>query len=46
MNDFIRLQYKMYLLGNKSVGLEKIKTLANIYMTEEERKELFKDMDN
>ncbi len=41
MAKFIRLQYKMYLLGNKSIGLEKIKALAKIYMTKDERNELF-----
>lgn len=41
MSNFIRLQYRMYLSGNKSIGLEKIKALAKIYMTKEERNELF-----
>lgn len=43
MNKYIRLQYEMYKKGSKSIGIEKIKKLAEKYMTEEERVELFKD---
>jgi hypothetical protein len=41
MIEFIKTQYSLYKAGNKSVGIEKIKQLANIFMTEEERAELF-----
>lgn len=41
MFEFIKTQYNLYKLGNKSIGIEKIKQLANIYLTEEERTELF-----
>lgn len=41
MSNFIRLQYRMCIAGNNSIGLEKIKALAKIYMTEEEQNELF-----
>ena len=41
MIEFIKTQYSLYKLGNKSIGIEKIKQLANIYLTEEERAELF-----
>lgn len=45
MIEFIKTQYNLYKSGGKSVGIEKIKQLANIFMTEEERAELFKDGD-
>lgn len=41
MIEFIKTQYKLYKLGGKSIGIEKIEKLAEIYMTEEERTELF-----
>lgn len=43
MKNFIYIQYKLYKSGGKSVGIEKIRKLAEIYLTEEERAELFKD---
>jgi hypothetical protein len=43
MKEFIKTQYSLYKLGNKSIGLEKIEKLAEIYMTEEERTELFSE---
>jgi hypothetical protein len=43
MRDFIKTQYKLYISGGKSIGLEKIEKLAKIYMTEEERTELFSE---
>lgn len=45
MSEFIKMQYNLYKSGGKSVGIEKIKQLANIFMTEDERTELFKDGD-
>ena len=43
MNNFIKTQYKLYISGQKSIGIEKIKLLAKLYMSEEEQKELFGD---
>lgn len=43
MIEFIKTQYNLYKLGNKSIGIEKIKQLANAFMTEEQREELFKE---
>lgn len=43
MKEFIKLQYSLYQQGAKSIGIDKIKQLAKIYMTEDERAELFKD---
>ena len=41
MVDFIKTQYAIYKSGGKSIGIDKIRQLANLYMTEQERKELF-----
>lgn len=46
MVEFIKTQYNLYKTGSKSIGIEKIKQLANIFMTEEERAELFKEENN
>lgn len=43
MKKYIEIQYEMYKKGNKSIGIEKIKKLAEKFMTEEEKTELFKD---
>ena len=43
MNEFIKTQYNLYKTGSKSIGIEKIKQLADAFMTEEQRKELFKE---
>lgn len=43
MNNFIKTQYKLYIFGGQSIGIEKIKLLAKLYLTEEEQKELFDD---
>lgn len=45
MIEFIKTQYNLYKSGGKSIGIEKIKQLANAFMTEDERRELFKDGD-
>ena len=45
MVEFIKTQYNLYKAGNKSIGIDKIKQLANIFMTEDEQTELFKDGD-
>ncbi len=41
MKEYIKIQYKLFIKGAKSIGIEKIKQLADKYMTEEERTELF-----
>jgi hypothetical protein len=41
MKEYIKMQYKMYQKGQKSIGIEKIRKLAEKYMTEEEINELF-----
>ena len=41
MKEFIKIQYLLYQQGQKSISVEKIKALANIYMTEEEQNKLF-----
>ena len=43
MIEFIKTQYNLYKSGNKSIGIEKIEQLANAFMTEEQRNELFKE---
>jgi hypothetical protein len=42
MREFIKTQYKIYCAGGKSVGIDLIEKLANIFMTEDEKDELFK----
>jgi hypothetical protein len=41
MVEFIKTQYNLYKSGEKSIGIEKIKQLAESFLTEEERNELF-----
>lgn len=41
MPEFIKTQYTLYLNGQSSIGLEKIKKLAKLYLTPEEQKTLF-----
>ena len=41
MKKYNEIQYEMYKKGKKSIGIEKIKQLAEKYMTEEEQNELF-----
>lgn len=41
MRDFIYVQYNLYASGAKSIGIEKIKRLAELYLTDTERAELF-----
>lgn len=43
MSEFIKTQYNLYKSGAKSIGIEKIKQLADKYMTETERNELFEN---
>lgn len=43
MSEFIKTQYNLYKSGAKSIGIEKIKKLADKYMTETERNELFEN---
>lgn len=43
MKQFITTQYRLYLANAKNIGIEKIKQLANIFMTEDEQTELFKE---
>ena len=41
MIEFIKTQYKLHKTGNKSISIEKIEQLADLYMTEEQKEELF-----
>lgn len=41
MCEFIKIQYRLYKLGNKSIGIEKIKQLAEKYLSLAEYDELF-----
>lgn len=41
MRDFIYVQYNLYTSGAQSIGIEKIKRLAERYLTDAERAELF-----
>lgn len=41
MKEYIRLQYEMYKMGVKGIGIDKIRKLAQKYMTKEEQNELF-----
>ena len=41
MKNFIYIQYKLYKSGGKSIGIEKINKLADIYLTEKEKNKLF-----
>lgn len=41
MKQFIITQYRLYLANAKSIGIEKINQLANVFMTEDEKDELF-----
>ncbi len=40
MRDFLKIQLELYRAGGKSIGLEKIKALAAVYLTDAEREEL------
>lgn len=40
MRDFLKVQLELYRAGGKSIGLEKIKALAAVFLTEAEREEL------
>lgn len=44
MNEYIKTQYEMYKMGGKGIGIEKIKKLAEKFLTEAERKELFEEL--
>lgn len=41
MNNFIKTQYKLYISGGKSIGIEKIKLLAQLYLSISEYNEMF-----
>lgn len=41
MFEFIKTQYNLYKSGGKSIGIDKIKKLAKLYMTEDEQIKLF-----
>ncbi|MGN0533281.1 MAG: hypothetical protein ACI4IK_02875 [Eubacterium sp.] len=41
MKEFIKVQYKLYLSGSNSIGIDKIRKLADKFMSVEEIKELF-----
>ena len=40
MREFLKIQLEIFRAGGKSIGLEKIKTLAAVYLTDAEREEL------
>ena len=40
MRDFLKIQLELYRAGGKSIGFEKIKALAAVYLTDDEREEL------
>ena len=40
MRDFLKIQLELYRAGGKSIGLEKIKALAAVYLSAPEREEL------
>lgn len=42
MREFLKIQLEIFRAGGKSIGLEKIKALAAVYLTADEREELFK----
>ena len=41
MREFLKIQLELYRSGGKSIGLEKIKALAAVYLSEAERDNLF-----
>lgn len=40
MREFLKVQLELYRAGGKSIGIEKIKALAAVYLSEAEREEL------
>lgn len=42
MREFLKVQIELYRAGGKSIGLEKIKELAAVYLTDAEREELLR----
>ena len=40
MREFLKIQLELYRAGGKSIGIEKIKALAAVYLSEAEREEL------
>lgn len=40
MREFLKIQIELYRAGGKSIGLDKIKALAAVYLTDAEREEL------
>lgn len=43
MRDFILTQYKIHKSGGKSIGIERIKSLATVFLTASEQEELWSD---
>lgn len=43
MREFIKIQYKLYKSGVKSIGIDRIKQLAEIYLTTLEREDMFRE---
>ncbi len=41
MRDFILTQFRIHQSGGKSIGIERIKSLAAVFLTKAEREELF-----
>ena len=40
MREFLKIQLEIFRAGGKSIGIEKIKALAAVYLSEAEREEL------
>lgn len=40
MREFLKIQLEIFRAGGKSIGFEKIKALAAVYLTDAEREEL------
>lgn len=41
MYEFVKTQYSAYINGGQSVGIEKIRKIADLYLTAEQRDEIF-----
>ena len=41
MYEYIKIQYKFDLLDNNSIDLNKIQQLADLYLTSEQKEEIF-----
>lgn len=41
MYEFVKTQYSSYINGGQSIDIEKIHKIADLYLTAEQRKEIF-----